>query len=425
MKLGRFRLVLLGCLILGLAGSYAAINVWPSIGAQVADVLRSVLGNEAVAQMETLAFEAKDAFQHWKYSTGLEKPQAPWQPDAIVAQAVEATATPTVTPTSISATPTPAIESTATPLPTLTPRPTATPWQPARVITPLGTLKGEGNWTPYITDPASTTVAYRTFLQPDKDRPYSVVAVVAFDLTHTRLHYVLGSEEPALPKGPRGTGKIPPENKAPGVLLSTFNGGFKATHGQFGAMADGVVALPPRDGLGAVVIYQNGQVHIGEWGADIVTQTKNMKAWRQNAILIIKNGQITPRVNSNQISDWGATIDGNIVTWRSGLGQSQDGNTLYYFAGPSLSMPALAKAMQAVGTHQGMLLDINPYWVHFTAVRPEGNKLLPDPLLPEMKQHPDRYLNPYSRDFFYVTMASGATTLNILPRNRALQESLD
>jgi hypothetical protein len=239
------------------------------------------------------------------------------------------------------------------------------------------------------------------------------VAVVAFDLTHTRLHYVLGSQEPSLPKGPRGTGKIAPEDKTPGVLLSTFNGGFKATHGQFGAMENGVVALPPREGLGVVAIYQDGHVQIGEWGTDIVTQTNNMIAWRENGRLIIQQGKITPRVYSNLISDWGGTIDGKIVTWRSALGLSADGNTLYYFAGPSLSMPALAKAMMAVGTFQGMLLDINAYWVHFAAIRADGDKLTADPLLPEMKQAKDRYLSPYSRDFFYVTTCVPRRTRSI------------
>jgi hypothetical protein len=128
-----------------------------------------------------------------------------------------------------------------------------------------------------------------------------------------------------------------------------------------------------------------------------------MIAWRENGPLIIKDGQITPRVFSNQISDWGGTLDGKIVTWRSGLGLSADGNTLYYFAGPNLSMPTLAQAMMAVGVHQGMLLDINNYWVHFTAIRAQGDKLVADPLFPEMRDQKDRYLSVFSRDFFYVT----------------------
>jgi len=53
-----------------------------------------------------------------------------------------------------------------------------------------------------------------------------------------------------------------------------------------------------------------------------------------------------------------------------------------------------------------MLLDINPYWVHFTAIHADGDKLVADPLFPaEMKRHADRFLtNGYSRDFFYITI---------------------
>jgi len=372
---------------------YAAIIVWPSIGAHGADLLRGFIGNEAVARMETVAFQARDTFQQWTYKLGIERPSAPWQPP-------EFAQSPPLTSTAEGALPTqmPLKDgrvSASTPMPA--------PWQPSPDITPLGTLKGEGVWTPYIQNTFSQTVAYRTFLQPDKDRPYSVVAVVAFDLTRTRLHYVLGTQEPAVPKGPRGSGKIAPEDQTAGILLAAFNGGFKATHGHYGAMSNGIVALPPRDGFAVVVMYDDGTVRLGEWGRDIITQTKNMLAWRENGPLIVQDGKITPKVEQNLISDWGGTIDGKVVTWRSALGISKDDKTLYYFAGPNLSMPTLARAIETVGAHEGMLLDINAYWVHFTAIRAQGGTLTVDPLLPGMKEGQDRYLHPSARDFFYVT----------------------
>jgi len=49
----------------------------------------------------------------------------------------------------------------------------------------------------YLRDSAENVVAYRTFLQPDSQRPYVTVVVVAFNLQTTRLHFVLGYEEPA------------------------------------------------------------------------------------------------------------------------------------------------------------------------------------------------------------------------------------
>ncbi|MCB8944654.1 MAG: hypothetical protein H6658_12970 [Ardenticatenaceae bacterium] len=88
-------------------------------------------------------------------------------------------------------------------------------------------------------------VAYRTFLQPDPDRPFTVVAVVAFDVTAVDLNFVLGSEEPALPGG----------YMAAAVCLPTTNrwtpaGGLQrrlhGTHGQYGAMAHDLEVCPQR-----------------------------------------------------------------------------------------------------------------------------------------------------------------------------------
>jgi hypothetical protein len=109
-------------------------------------------------------------------------------------------------------------------------------------------------------------------------------------------------------------------------------------------------------------------------------------------------------VYNNSTVDWGGTISNQIVTRRSGVGIDKEANTLYYFAGPNLSMPILADAMQASGSWYGMLLDINNFWVLFTAIHSEQGKLVADPLLPkEMTDRIDRYLGPSPADFFYVT----------------------
>jgi hypothetical protein len=86
------------------------------------------------------------------------------------------------------------------------------------------------------------------------------------------------------------------------------------------------------------------------------------------------------------------------------VGLTSDGNTLFYFCGSSLIKETLAKAMVAAGAVEALQLDINGYWVHFVAVRTDGVKLFLDPLFPDMmKENIDRYLYPYTRDFFYVT----------------------
>jgi len=380
---------------------------WAVWGAAAADPLRDWLGNETVAQVEGFLFQMQDEVQQRQYALSQEPPEAPWEPVLPTA-----TPLPTTTPTATRPRPTqthPTSGLTPTPLPpTATPYPTATatptPWQPPAAAA-LGQLEGEGIWSPYLMAEDNQTVAYRTFFQPDPERPFALVAVVAINLTQTQLHFVLGSQEPSLPDGPRGRGQIPSEHKTADLLLATFNGGFKATHGQFGAMANGVEALPPQDGLATVAFYDDGQIKIGAWGTDIVPD-EHLIAWRQNAPLIIDRGEMTAAARRNSMADWSGSVHDEIVTWRSGLGLSADRQVLYYFAGPSLHMPSLAQAMLAVGVAQGMLLDINPSWVQFSAITAQEGELVATPLLAEMP-HPDRYLNRYGseRDFFYLTVA--------------------
>ncbi len=389
---------------------------FPQVGAKVAKPLRSIIGNEAVGQLETIYFRLQDTARQTQYQAGWAQVEAPWQVTAVPLPASTLTLTPSPRPSSTpavtrqvahtppSSSPTPTPSTTPSPQPTAVPSPT--PWT-LPPLSPLGALAGEGVWQPYLFDPWGEVVAVRTFLQPDPERPYALAAVVAFDLRKTRLHYVLGSEEPALPDGPRGQGRINPAHKIPGFILATFNGGFMASHGAYGAMADGLTVLPAQNGYATVVIgADDGRVQIGEWGHDIPADG-NYQSWRQNARLITQNGQITERVYNGSATTWGSSINGDVVTWRSALGLSEDGQVLYFAAGPSLSMPALAETMLTAGAYNSLLLDINESWVHFTAVRPTDDDLAAEPLLPEgMSSNPDRYLKQSARDFFYITLVT-------------------
>jgi len=413
----RFKFLWRGCLI-GLAVVvclfivlYLSVSAFPSFGAQSSDFLRGIIGDQATAQLEMFIFQVQDAVHQVEYNLGLQKAQAPWQAASLKPSATVQDTPAPATPSAVAPSPLPALETT-TPEVTLTPRPTvsptAIPWIPGPVIA-QGTLQGEGVWIPYISDDAGETVAYRTFIQPDPKRPYTLVAIVAFNLARTRLGYVLGKIDPTI-KGtvtPARSGAIPKADFRPDLLLATFNGGFKGEHGAFGAMSGGIVAIPPRDGLATVAIYDDGTVKMGEWGKDILPSPRIL-AWRQNCRLIIQDSQINPLVYVDSAVYWGANLNGATVTWRSGLALSPDGNTLYYFAGPSMKADILAQAMMAAGVKVGMQLDINNYWVHFAAVRSDGSKMIADPLFPvDMKFDVDRYLKPYARDFFYVELKEG------------------
>ncbi len=409
-------------LVVFFAGSFLILKVRPDVGATAASSLRQVIGNRGVAQLESAVFTFQDVTIRQANKLGMVEAKAPWQSasgqDRLAAlptaHAPSPTA-PTTTPQLFIATsfpvPTdstgsvPAVIS-ATPTATPEPTPSSTPagWS-LPDIRPFGSLEGEGRWQPYITHPEGDVVALRTFLQPDPERPHTIVAIVAFNMAKVELNYVLGSEEPVLPGGPRGFGLIPAEDREPGKLLATFNGGFLATHGQYGAMSDGTVAVPPKKWAGTVAMYKDGRVQIGVWGEDI-EPSGDYAAWRQNASMVVHQGKINERVYNGSITTWGGSLDGEIVTWRSGLGISADSQVLYFLAGPAMSMPILAQTMRTVGVNNGILLDVNPFWVHFAAIKAGGDTLHAEPLFEEgMATKPDRYLFQSQRDFFYIISA--------------------
>ncbi len=414
-------IVICSLVFLGIIG-FIILSRFPNLGAQMASPMRNLIGNEGVAQLETILFKTQDSIQQLKYDVGLAEAEAPWETAVLPTTAPLAiipTQQPTANstqPSAISSQPTATDEqlltnstqatslSTQSSILITTPEPSPTPSQwslpPAQAF---GDLQGEGIWQPYLFNEAGNVVALRTFLQPDEERPYAIVAVAAFDLTQTNLNFVLGAKEPSLPDGPSGTGYIPSDDKVAGKLLATFNGGFMATHGAYGAIDENLIALPAQEGYGTVAISPDSSVQIGVWGEDIDPEGEYASV-RQNARMVIHNGEINERVYSGDIVTWGGNINGDIVTWRSGLGLSEDGNILYFIAGPSMSMPTLAESFAAIDAPNGILLDINASWVHFASIHPDGDKLIAKPLLPEgMETQVDRYLRQAERDFFYIT----------------------
>lgn len=81
--MGRFLASLLAAFIfrgvLAGAGLYASIRIWPQIGAQAADGLRQLVGDKAVARLETLALDALDFLHVEQYKvTGMQQTEPPW-----------------------------------------------------------------------------------------------------------------------------------------------------------------------------------------------------------------------------------------------------------------------------------------------------------------------------------------------------------
>jgi hypothetical protein len=405
---GRRLAVFTGLFVFTLIMAFAALEVvltkYPGLGAQGIDVLRQVIGDQAAAEIESVAFQAEDIFHRWRYQVAGQQPAELWNPapdsPAIIGKApggpgTRQPASPLVmslfNPRSAAARPD-------------GPASAALAWNLPDVL-PLGKAAGEGEWSPYLYDPTGRAVAARTFLQPDPQRPYALVAVVGFDMGRLRLNFVPGYDEPKSPVQAERPGRIPAGDLASGLVVAAFNGGFKAQHGHFGAMSGQVVLLPPREGLGTVGIYSDGQVKIGAWGTDI-QPSANLIAWRQNGPLIIQNGVVNPHTADNAPQDWGYTVAGSITTSRSALGISKDGRTLFYAAGTDLTLPALARALQAAGAYQAIQLDINNYYVHFEAIHYVKGTPQAVPLLNSMLGSGNaRYLGAEPRDFFYVSLA--------------------
>jgi len=385
--------------VMSLGGAAYVVSQNPAVAAQVADVLRKTIGNEAVANLETMMFTLQDNVRQLEYQVTGKKAASPWSLTPVPTQVVE------VTPTLPAATANPS-------QPQLTPTAKSNlntggvSWPPPNIMNRIGQLEDEGIWTPYIYDSAGRVAAYRTFLQPDKERKYVVTAIVVFNLNVTRLGYVIGTKEPVSTVNLHRPGSIPNNDKQPGVLLAAFNGGFQSQHGQFGVMYEGNILLSGREGMGTLILYKDGRLNLVPWDKKFYDTTE-IKSWRQNGPLLVRNGEINPDTNTTDkiksVDYWGATVDGNAVTWRSGIGLSANKQFLYYVAGPGLTVSTLANALKNVSATDAMQLDINPYWVQFVSVSAVNKQLKANPLLPEMSNYQERYLGSHTSDYFYVT----------------------
>jgi hypothetical protein len=170
-------------------------------------------------------------------------------------------------------------------------------------------------------------------------------------------------------------------------------------------MVNGITLMPMRAGIGTLAIFQDGHIRVGVWGTDF-TSYDGIAVLRQNGPMIIKDGKINPQTNSDSPEYWGYTVNGKVATWRSAVGLSADGKTLYYAVGASMTIPALAAALNAVGVDAAIQLDINNYWVLFCSVRFNNNIPTSLPLLAEWKDNVNRYLHASARDYFYITAAA-------------------
>lgn len=183
-------------------------------------------------------------------------------------------------------------------------------------------------------------------------------------------------------------------------LMATFNSGFTMQDANGGFWLDGQTAVPLRRGAASMVIYKDGHVNVVRWNA--ATPGPDVAAVRQNLGLLVKNGAISPDVNSRTTRTWGKTVGDATFVWRSALGVRKDGS-LVFVVGASMSVPTLAKIVHDAGAVTAMELDINKSWTNFmTYTHPSSGGAVPHMLTKDEHPNPYRYLQLSSRDFVAV-----------------------
>ncbi|HEX8991059.1 MAG TPA: phosphodiester glycosidase family protein [Anaerolineales bacterium] len=368
--------------LLSAAGLVILPAASPAAGAQLADLLRSVVGVRPVADLESLSNRLRDDLNRLRFGGGSSQPQINWSTTAQPDQSTPSAGTlptPTEYSSSIPSTPTAASPDVVTASPAL-------PWQA------------------YGPTQNGYPLMARTLILVDPTRSYAGVALVRMDLSRLQLHVMPGTIEPAHPSGIGlvipDLGSVPAADRP--ALVAAFNGGFKAIHGRYGMMMNGLTLLPPIDGVATVAIYRDGSVQLGAWNQDIVS-SPDMVAFRQNCPPLIEAGALNPALDNDAIRAWGFTHNTD-VAWRTALGLSQDRRFLIFAVGNGTSAKFLAEALQQAGAFSAMQLDVNQYYARFMTYTQVNGQPVGTRLLDQMTNNPMQFLNPDLRDFFYLTL---------------------
>jgi len=387
---------ILTVLLVAIVAAGAAYSQKDRIAPQAADISRELIGDENTARLEGWLFDIEDRAHKVKYRLfgGEENPfavkafQVQYVPRAPARELVFFAGT---TKSSAQALTAEALE----PLPFKFPETHVVLSDPQ---------PGEGVWVtsglPRNT-PADTLMA-KTFIRPDKSRPYASVGVLVIDKRRIHLKMVGGTAEPGGDRGVKGPGVIPKDDLS--RLLVAFNGGFKGPHGSYGMVANGKEYMRMRNGLATVCVQKDNTIRMGEYGRDF-TWEDSFEACRQNVILLVDKGEVSKRTTEGN-DTWGYVNvnSSEFITWRSAVGVTKDGDLLVA-AGNSLSADTLAKALRAAGAYYAMQLDINGPYIS-TALfyqQPDGS-VKAEKFMESMAPSASNYLGTRERDFFYLTL---------------------
>jgi hypothetical protein len=374
----------------GLALPLVGVAMWlavhhiPGFGPLVADSLRWAFGNEFVAWLEDTAYGAEDWMNR---KTRADAPAEPmWQ-------------VPETPPSSIP------------PPPSATGAPPPPPFALAS-LAPMHSevaAKGEGVWVPVVDprQPGDRTRLLKTFLHPDKNRSWSVVAVVAVDLSSVELHAVAGRFEPERKSKDAKAYKTPavvPEDMRE-RLIAAFNGGYKSTHGEYGMKVGGVELAPPRTRCCVVARMNDGSYLIRDW-EKVKEREAEMSWWRQTPICMFDEGAPHPMLAMPKFGWGAASVSGTTVIRRSAIGLDKERKLMFIGIGDHVTGQAIGMAMHHAGAHYVSQLDVNfsfPKFVLYEHKAPGSAELKAVPLTENFEYTEDQYVGKEAeRDFFYL-----------------------
>jgi hypothetical protein len=366
-----------------------AIHRYDWMGPLVANTLRSLVGPTAVAKLEDVVYAVEDRYN--RLARGTEAPKSYWAvPSASNAPVLTA---PAPAPSGSPATPE------LPPFRPADPGPALKSWS----------APGDGLWVP-ITDPRRPGEApylMKTLLHPDKDRGWAEVFVVAVDLRRVRLHAVPGSQEPKADN--KAAEKLPRPAVIPASdheeLLAAFNGGFMTEHGGYGMKVDGVTIVAPKPKACTVAVFKDGGLKIAPW-TELEADEPNLLWYRQAPECMVRSGKLHPGIlYASGNRKWGATLDGETVIRRSGIGLNEARDILYVSITNHTNARVLAEGLRHAGATDIAQLDVNWSYPKFMLYEPKeaGGPRKAIALASGFEFSEDEYIRKKARrDFFYL-----------------------
>jgi hypothetical protein len=268
---------------------------------------------------------------------------------------------------------------------------------PLRSLASGPALSGEGQWRAVEKVKGEPAILI-TFLR-DATYTSDSSGIASIDQRLVRFSLRPGTEDP----GPAnwGVSNYIPQGERTG-LLATFNGGFKLDSAGGGFYLNGIYHGSLIDGAASIVYYKNGTIKVGQWGRDFKMSSR-IAGVRQNLKLIIDHGKVSPNLNQDIETKFGATLGGGYYVWRSGLGITKD-NRIVYVYGQALNVQDLALLLSRAGAVEAMQMDINPAWMKFDYYQANGHPSdpTPTPLMPNQQPSAYSYYTPSTRDFTAV-----------------------